>query len=112
MNERNKNVNVYTSSIQVMYPITETSNFDYDYYFSKHMKIVGETLGEHIQSTLVTRGITGGPDVPAGFYAIATIVFEDQSAMDLALSKLDTALGDIPNFTDTEPVMLIGEVVS
>jgi hypothetical protein len=32
--------------------------------------------------------------------------------MDLALSKLDTALGDIPNFTDTEPVMLIGEVVS
>ena len=42
-------------SIQVMYPITETTNFDYDYYFSKHMKIVGETLGEHIQSTLVTK---------------------------------------------------------
>ena len=41
-------------SIQVMYPITETTNFDYDYYFNKHMKIVGDTLGEHIQSTLVT----------------------------------------------------------
>ena len=99
-------------SIQVMYPTTETSNFNYDYYFSKHMKIVGETLGEHIQSTLVTKGISGGPDIPARFYAIFTMVFEDKSEMDLALSKSGTALGDIPNFTDTELVMLIGEVVS
>jgi uncharacterized protein (TIGR02118 family) len=99
-------------SLQVMHPITETTNFDYDYYFNKHMQIVGETLGEHIQSTLVTKSIAGGPDIPAGYYAIATIVFEDQSAMDLALSKAGPAFGDIPNFTNTEPVMLIGEVVS
>ena len=95
-----------------MYPITETTNFDYDYYFGKHMEIVGETMGEHIQSTLVTKGIAGGPDAPAGFYAIATIVFEDQSAMHLELSKAYTALGDIPNYTNTEPVMLIDRVVS
>ena len=99
-------------SVQVMYPITETTSFDYDYYFNKHMQIVGETLGEHIQSTLVTKGISGGPDVPAGYYAIATMVFEDQSAVDLALSKIRTALGDIPNFTNTEPVILMGEVIS
>jgi uncharacterized protein (TIGR02118 family) len=94
-----------------MYPITETTNFNYDFYFDKHMKIVGETLGEHIQSTLVTKGIAGGPDVPAGHYAIATMVFADQSALDIALSKTGTALSDIPNFTNTEPVMLIGEVI-
>jgi uncharacterized protein (TIGR02118 family) len=76
------------------------------------MNLVGETMGEHIQSTLVTKGIAGGPDVPAAYYAIATMVFEDQSAMDSALSKVDAALGDIPNFTNTEPVMLIGEVVT
>ena len=101
-----------SKSLQVMYPITETTNFDYDYYFGKHMGVVGENMGENIQSTLVTKAIAGGPDVPAGFYAIATLVFEDQSTMDLALSKADTALGDIPNFTNTEPVMLIGEVMS
>ena len=32
---------------------------------SKHIEIVGETLGEHIQSTFVTRGIAGGPGIPA-----------------------------------------------
>jgi hypothetical protein len=40
------------------------------------------------------------------------MVFEDQSAMDLALSKVSAALGDVPNFTNTEPLILIGEVVS
>ena len=99
-------------SLQVMYPVTETTKFDYDYYFNKFKKIVGETLGEHTQSTLVTKCIAGGPDVPAGYYAIATMVFENQSALDLALSKAGTALGDIPNFTNAEPVMLIGEVIS
>ena len=60
-------------SIQVMYPITETTNFDYDYYFSNHMKIVGDTWGEHIQSTLVTKGIAGRPDV--GSRTISPAVF-------------------------------------
>ena len=45
-------------------------------------------------------------------HAIATIVFEDRSAMDLGSSKIDTALGDILNPTNTEPVTLIGGVIS
>ncbi|MBQ26772.1 MAG: ethyl tert-butyl ether degradation protein EthD [Nitrospiraceae bacterium] len=100
-------------SVQVLYPVTETTNFDYDYYFGKHLNIVGETMGAHIQSTLITKGIAGEcPDVPAGYYVIATLVFEDQAALDLTLSKADAAFADIPNFTNTKPVVLIGEVVS
>ena len=69
-------------------------------------------IGAHIKSTLVTKGIAGGPDVPPPYYAIATIVFENQFEMDAAMAKIDTAVNDIPNFTNTKPVMLIGEVVS
>ena len=75
------------------------------------MQIVGDTMGKHIKSTLVTKGIAGGPDAPAGYYAIATRVFENKAAMDAAMSNAETALNDIPNFTNTQPVMLIGEVV-
>jgi hypothetical protein len=53
-------------SLQVLYPIGEGTNFDYEYYFNNHMLIVGDTMGEHIQSTLVTKGVAGGPDIPAG----------------------------------------------
>jgi len=38
--------------------------------------------------SLLQKVLLGGPDVPSGFYAIVTMVFEDQSSMDLALSKI------------------------
>ncbi len=63
-------------------------------------------------SRLFSKRIADQPVVPAGYYAISTMVFEDQSAIDLALSEVGTALRDIPNFTNTEPVMLIGEIIS
>ena len=59
----------------------------------------------------MTKGVAGGPDTPAGYYAIATIVFADQSAMDSAMANIGPAVQDIPNFTSTQPQMLMGEVV-
>ena len=99
-------------SLQVLCPIAENTSFDYEYYFNEHMSIVGGAMSEHIQNTLVTKGIAGGPGISAGFYAIATIVFESQVASDSGMSKAGLALEDIPNFTNTKPIMLIGEVVS
>jgi uncharacterized protein (TIGR02118 family) len=80
-------------------------------FFSKHMKLVKDAFGDHLDSTLVTKGIASDPDKPAGYYAIATMIFKNQSAMDLALSGAGPVMEDIPNYTNTEPVMLIGEVV-
>tara|TARA_B100000768_G_C11152135_1_gene320768 strand:+ start:436 stop:744 length:309 start_codon:yes stop_codon:yes gene_type:complete len=98
-------------SLQVLYPITKETNFNYEYYFEKHMKLVKDTFGDHLDSTLVTKGIASGPNKPAVYYAIATMIFKNQSAMDLALSRASVVMEDIPNYTNTDPVMLIGEVI-
>ena len=98
-------------SLQVMYPTTEGTKFDYDYYFGTHMNLVAEHMGQHLHSTLVTKGLAGGPDTPPGLYAVATMVFADQQQMDAAMALSGPVLADIPNFTDTKPQMLIGEVV-
>jgi hypothetical protein len=37
-------------------------------------------------------------------------VFTDQAAMDAAMANIGVAVSDIPNFTNTEPAILIGEV--
>lgn len=97
-------------SLQVIYPVSDGTNFDYDYYFSSHLPLVEGAIGEHVESSIVTKGIAGGPGVPAGFYAIATLVFSDQAAMDAAMANIGVAVSDIPNFTNTEPAILIGEV--
>lgn len=98
-------------SLQVIYPVLDGTHFDFDYYLGTHLPLVGEHMGAHIQSTLVTKGLAGGPDTPPGTYAVATILFADQAAMDAALKASQPVLDDIANFTDTKPEMLFGEVV-
>ncbi len=98
-------------TLQVVYPIGDESQFDFGYYLDTHMPLVAKHMGAHIQSTLVTRGVSGGGDRPAPFHAVATIVFADQAALDAALGASGPVLADIPNFTDSKPKILIGDVV-
>ena len=39
-------------------------------------KLFEKSLGEHIQSRLFKKDIAGGPDIPAGFYTIISIVWK------------------------------------
>lgn len=99
-------------SVQVIYPVVDGTTFDYDYYVDKHMKLVDETMGPHLQSTVVTKGLAGGPDAPPDFYAIATFVFADEAAMNAGMAQSGPLQGDLANFTTTEPKFLIGEVIA
>lgn len=98
-------------SLQVVYPASEGTRFDFDYYLATHMPMVEQHLGPHIDRTLVTKGLASGPDAPPAFHAVTTMVFADKAAMDAAMGAAEPLLQDIPNFTDCEPQMLVGEVV-
>lgn len=98
-------------ALQVMYPISDDTQFDYEYYLSTHMGLVAEHMGPHIQSTLVTKGLAGGPDTPPGLYAVASMVFADQAALDAAMAVAGPVMADIPKFTNSQPQILIGAVV-
>lgn len=97
-------------SLQVLYTTENGTTFDHAYYASTHMPIVTEHMGPHIEKTLITKGLAGGPDTPAGYHAIATMTFADQGALDAAMAAAGPALQDIPNFFSGDPKMLIGEV--
>ena len=97
-------------SLQVLYPTENNTTFDHSYYASTHMPLVGEHMGSHIDTTLIIKGLAGGPDTPAGFHAIATMTFADQAALDAALGAAGPVLADIPKFFSGQPEMLIGEV--
>ncbi|WP_158969039.1 EthD family reductase [Chachezhania sediminis] len=99
-----------SASMQVIYPATEGTTFDFDYYMDTHMKLVADSFGPHLDQTLVTRGLAGGPGVPPGYHAIATMVFKDQAAMNEALKDSADAVKDIPNFYNGKAQMLFGEV--
>ncbi|SNT11334.1 EthD family reductase [Antarctobacter heliothermus] len=100
-----------SASVQVLYPATDGTHFDYDYYVNTHLKMVGEVWGELLDRTVVIKGLAGGPDTPPGFHAIATLVFNDGDALQEGMGKAGPLLEDIPNFTNTQPQMLVGEVI-
>jgi uncharacterized protein (TIGR02118 family) len=108
---RNKKERAMSISLQVIYPVTDDSTFDHDYYTATHLPLVAEHWGSFIESTLVTKGVAGGPDVPAPYHAVATIVFADQNALQSAMKVGGPVIADVPNFTNIRPQMLIGEVV-
>ena len=52
-------------SMQVAYPINDDTNFDIEYYIKNHLAIIKENWSEHIQQMVVTKGTSGGKDVPS-----------------------------------------------
>lgn len=99
-------------SVQVIYPVSDGTTFDHKYYASTHMALVEKHWGPHIASTLVTKGVAGGPDAPPAYHAIASFTFKDRDAMGAAMKVSGPLLADIPNFTNVKPDMLIGDVTA
>ncbi len=98
-------------TLQVLYPVTPDTTFDYDYYEKKHMVLVGELMGPHASMVMAAKGNASGPDVPPAYYAIATIVFDSPEKMQAAMANAGQLTADIPNYTNVRPEMLIGETV-
>lgn len=73
--------------------------------------MVSDILGPNIQSTLITQGLHSGPDTPAAFHVVASILFADKAALDAAMAVIGPVAGDIPNFYSGAPIMLFGETL-
>ncbi|EFO28951.1 ethyl tert-butyl ether degradation EthD [Roseibium sp. TrichSKD4] len=100
-----------TVSLQVIYQATEGSRFDHDYYENTHIPLMHQHMGAGILSTVVVKGVAGARGTPAKFHAIATAVFKDQASLEEAMKAAGPVLADIPNYTDVQPEVLIGDVV-
>lgn len=100
--------------VLAMYPQTEGARFDLDYYVNTHIPMCqkfAEGLG---MVFAVDRGIgTVMPGAPAPFVAMAVVTAPSLEALQQYLGENGAAImGDIPNYTDIQPVFQISEVVA
>ena len=95
-------------TLQVLYPATDGTTFDFDYYTSKHMKIVADTIGPQIEDTVIVRG-QPGPDGAISHHVIASILFADQASFEAAKANIKPAAEDIANFYNGTPQIVYGE---
>ena len=97
--------------VSVLYPNTAGAKFDMDYYLTKHMPMVKQKLGAACKSMAVEEGIAGGgPGAPATYAVMAHLGFDSVDAFQVAFAPHAQAiLGDIPNYTDTQPTIQISK---
>jgi uncharacterized protein (TIGR02118 family) len=98
--------------VSVFYPAKAGSHFDEDYYFNQHTPMMMRLLSPALKSLSVEKGISGVmPDQPAAFVMTCHLVFESIAAFYDAFGPHAAEItGDIPRYTDVEPVIQIGEI--
>jgi uncharacterized protein (TIGR02118 family) len=98
--------------VSVLYPSKPNSRFDVDYYLTVHMPMSVRLLGAAVKETSIEIGIGGGaPNEPAPYAAIVGFISDSVEAFMAAFMPVIGQLqGDIPNYTDIEPVIQISEI--
>ena len=101
------------TKITIMYPKSEGSTFDMDYYANKHMPMLKELFGDKMKHLAIDKGISGRlPTDPMPFMAIGYLYFNSIEEYNAAFGpNAEKILGDIPNYTNVRPTLQISEVV-
>ncbi|MES2797416.1 MAG: EthD family reductase [Bacteroidota bacterium] len=97
-------------SLTVLYPKTADSQFNMDYYLNTHIPLAKERLSSFgLKGVDLLTGLAGGaPDSPPLYAMIGTLHFDSMESFQNAMATHGAELtGDIPNYTNVEPIMQI-----
>ena len=101
-------------TITVLYPNEPSTTFNMDYYLSTHMPLVQRLWKSHgLTNWRITKfNGTADPGVKAPHSVEAKLEVESLEAFQKAgEAEGETVFGDIPNFTNSKLVILVGEVM-
>ena len=101
--------------ISIMYPNDQGSRFDLRYYVETHMPRSIELLSAHpgFKGVSVEHGLGGAmPGTNAAYVAMCHFQFDSIESFRAAFMPHAAELqGDMPNYTDIEPVIQFNEVL-
>ena len=101
--------------ISILYPNKKGSRFDFRYYVETHMPMSIRLLSAHpgFRSVSVERGVGGAaPGSEPAYVAMCHFLFASiEDFMAAFMPNAETLQGDIPRYTDIEPVIQFNEVL-
>jgi uncharacterized protein (TIGR02118 family) len=101
--------------ISILYPNKEGARFDLRYYIETHMPMSIERLSVHpgFKAVSVEHGLGGGkPGTQAAYVAMCHFTFDSvDNFMAAFMPHAEVLQGDMPNYTDIEPVIQFNEVL-
>jgi uncharacterized protein (TIGR02118 family) len=99
--------------VSVMYPHRPDVKFDHDYYRNKHLPLIKSRMGAGLSYYSIDKGLAGGSaDAPAAYVAMCHLLCDSIEAYHSSFGPHAQEIsGDIPNFTNQPPIVLISDVV-
>jgi uncharacterized protein (TIGR02118 family) len=98
--------------VSVLYPTREGTKFDMAYYLNRHVPMVRQLLGPALKGVSVEQGVSGEePGSPAPYITTAHLLFDSVQAFQTNFGPHAQEIKeDIPKYTNSEPIVQIGEV--
>jgi len=98
--------------VSVLYPKQPDTKFDMPYYLNSHIKMVQQLLGPRLKGVAVEEGISGmQPGTSASYAAMGHLLFESVADFQASFGPhAQTIVGDIPNYTNSQPIIQISEI--
>jgi uncharacterized protein (TIGR02118 family) len=92
-------------AVTILYPKTDDSTFDMDYYKSTHMPMLADALGDACQGW-------GAATVKSGDWAaMGWAMVTNQEAFDSAMATHGAKImADVANYTNVAPQLIVGDV--
>jgi len=98
--------------VSVIYPRSEGSEFNIDYYCDSHMPMVQRLLGDACTGIAAEEGLAGGaPGEPAPYHAMGHLYFNSVEDFQTSFGpKVGEIMADVPNYTNIEPTLVVSKV--
>jgi uncharacterized protein (TIGR02118 family) len=99
--------------VSVLYPSGAGKHFNMDYYCNTHVPMVAGLLGESVKGATVEKGIgSAEPGSSATYAAMGNLYFDSMGSFENSFGpNAEKIRGDLPNFTNIEPIIQISEVM-
>jgi uncharacterized protein (TIGR02118 family) len=109
---RPKKEGAHTIKVSVLYPNASGTKFDMAYYLNQHIPMVRRLVGSALKGVSVEHGISGDePGSPPPYVTTAHLLFDSVEAFQTSFgTRAQEIMDDIPKYTNSEPVLQIGEV--
>lgn len=97
--------------VSVLYPNSENVKFDMDYYLNTHIPMAGELVGDALKGANVDYGLANGiPGEEIPYVVMTHLTFESVEAFQAAFAPhAEKIMADLPNFTNSKPILQISE---